>query len=90
MSQAFPLIGTLALTGCVAVVPVAVPVPADTAYAVTRAGDALLVRRTATPFTYSDGAEARRAADRYCGGKVASSPEDNYRAGAWIYPRGCA
>ena len=90
MTNALPLIGTLVLTGCVAVVPVAVPAPGDAAYVITREGTALSVRRTAAAFTYSDGAEARRAADRYCGGKVNSSPADNYQDGAWIYPRGCA
>lgn len=90
MRDALPLIGSLALTGCVAVVPVVVPAPGDAAYAVTRVGAGLSVRRTAAPFGYADGAEARRAADRFCGGKVASSTDDNFRDGAWIYPRGCA
>jgi hypothetical protein len=85
MKQSLPL--TLALAACAA------PPPAPSVvagYAATQAGGALIVTRDAAPFTYSDGAEARRAADRLCGGRVESSTEDNFRDGAWIYPRGCA
>ncbi|RWR29614.1 hypothetical protein D2T29_14465 [Sinirhodobacter populi] len=86
MKQSLPL--TLALAACAAPPPPAPPAVAG--YAAAHAGGALIVTRDAAPFTYSDGAEARRAADRLCGGKVASSTEDNFRDGAWIYPRGCA
>lgn len=50
----------------------------------------LLVRRVAAPFTYADGAEARRAADGFCKpAGVASGPDDNFRKGAWVFPGGC-
>ncbi|MFC3061162.1 hypothetical protein [Paenirhodobacter populi] len=87
MRQSLPL--TLALAACAAP-PVPERAPAVAGYAAAHAGGALIVTRDAAPFTYSDGAEARRAADRLCGGRVESSTEDNFRDGAWIYPRGCA
>ncbi|OCX61138.1 hypothetical protein BFP70_16985 [Thioclava sp. SK-1] len=53
--------------------------------------DGLLVARQGTAFGFDEGAEAKRAANDYCGAAgVASGTEDHYRAGAWIYPRGCA
>ncbi|KFE34446.1 hypothetical protein [Thioclava atlantica] len=54
------------------------------------AAGALVVTRDATPFAYDEGAEAKRAANAICGGAVASSIDDRYREGAWIFPRGCA
>ncbi|MBZ4023908.1 hypothetical protein CKO11_15765 [Rhodobacter sp. TJ_12] len=51
---------------------------------------ALMVRRSAQPFGYDAGAEAKRAANALCRGAVASGPEDNFREGQWIFPRGCA
>ncbi|TMV91024.1 hypothetical protein FGG78_11335 [Thioclava sp. BHET1] len=54
------------------------------------ASGALVVTRTATPFGYAEGAEARRMADQICGGRVASSINDHYRDGAWVFPEGCA
>ena len=51
----------------------------------------LLVRRVAAPFSYADGAEAKRAANGFCGPDgVASGPADNFREGAWVFPGGCA
>ncbi|PTV97607.1 hypothetical protein C8J27_101724 [Rhodobacter aestuarii] len=54
------------------------------------ADHALVVSRTAQPFGYDEGAEAKRAANALCRGAVASGPEDNFREGQWIFPRGCA
>jgi len=54
------------------------------------ASGALLVTREATPFRQDEGAEARRSADAICGGHVASSINDHYRDGAWVFPKGCA
>lgn len=50
----------------------------------------LSVRRSATPFRMDEGAEAKRAANSLCGGKVVSGDRDNFRDGAWIFPGGCA
>ncbi|SOC10310.1 hypothetical protein [Rhodobacter maris] len=50
----------------------------------------LRVRRNAPPFSYDEGAEAKRAAQALCRGAVASGPEDNFREGQWIFPGGCA
>ena len=51
----------------------------------------MLVRRVAAPFSYADGAEAKRAANGFCGPDgVASGPADNFREGAWVFPGGCA
>lgn len=87
-------LGAMALTGCVPVGPDAAGPPGFVraeGYAASEGADgALSVTRTAQPFTYSDGAEAKRAANAICGGAVASGPEDNYRDGAWIFVRGCA
>ncbi|HEY0213414.1 MAG TPA: hypothetical protein VGC40_07495 [Paenirhodobacter sp.] len=87
MKRAFSLIGPLALAACAAP---PVPAPVVAGYAASQGEQGLFVHRTTVPFTYSDGAEARRAADRLCGGRVKSSTEDNFRDGAWIYPQGCA
>ncbi|KEO51553.1 hypothetical protein TP2_11705 [Thioclava pacifica DSM 10166] len=54
------------------------------------AAGALVVMRQATPFANYDGAEAKRAANAICGGAVASSINDTYRDGAWVFPNGCA
>lgn len=51
---------------------------------------ALAVSRKTAPFGYDEGAEAKRAANALCGGKVASGDTDNFRDGAWIFPGGCA
>lgn len=54
------------------------------------ASGALVVMRQAMPFANYDGAEAKRAASAICGGAVASSINDHYRDGAWVFPKGCA
>ncbi|WP_417806959.1 hypothetical protein [Thioclava sp.] len=51
---------------------------------------ALVVTREATPFANFEGAAAKRAANAMCGGAVASSIDDTYRDGAWVFPKGCA
>ncbi len=45
--------------------------------------------RQAQPFANDEGAEAKRAANAICGGAVASSINDTYRDGAWVFPMGC-
>ena len=54
------------------------------------ASGALVVTREATPFGNDEGAAAKRAANAMCGGAVASSIDDTYRDGAWVFPKGCA
>ena len=51
---------------------------------------ALVVMRQAAPFGNDEGAAAKRAANAICGGAVASSIDDTYRDGAWVFPKGCA
>ncbi|MGD9918089.1 MAG: hypothetical protein AB7U46_08730 [Paenirhodobacter sp.] len=54
-------------------------------------GGELIVKRAGTPFGESDGAEAKRAANSFCGTNGAvTGTEDNFRDGAWIFPGGCA
>lgn len=53
-------------------------------------GGALVVTREAAPFAAWEGAEARRAADAACGGRVAASIYDRFSDGAWIFTGGCA
>lgn len=50
------------------------------------------VHRSTSPFTYADGAEARRQADQQCGGRVQTSIYDRFEGstGAWVFPGGCA
>lgn len=51
----------------------------------------LIVKRAGEPFGYADGAEAKRAANSFCGPNgVASGDLDNFREGAWVFPGGCA
>jgi hypothetical protein len=63
---------------------------APAGYGVSSEGGGLRITREGRAFDYSEGAEARRTADAFCRGKVKSSPEDNFQAGAWVYPGGCA
>ena len=44
------------------------------------------------PFQMWQGAEARKAADAVCGGKVRTSIYDRFdpATGEWVYPEGCA
>ena len=91
MRAALPLgFSALALAACAAP-PTTRPASEVAGYrAGTGEGGALVVSRVSAPFAYDEGAEARRAADALCGGKVASGPKDNFRDGAWIFPGGCA
>ncbi len=95
MHAALPMtFGTLALAACA--------MPGDTTasigprhapegYAVVAGAEGLMVTRSAMAFGYDEGAEAKRAANAYCrGAGVASGTRDNFRAGAWIFPGGCA
>lgn len=53
----------------------------------------LTVLRQGAPFTYSDGAAARRQAEADCAARGLSlrpSIHDRYQGGAWVYPGGCA
>ncbi|ADE85270.1 hypothetical protein [Rhodobacter capsulatus] len=50
----------------------------------------LAVRRTAMPFRMDEGAEAKRAANALCGGKVVSGDRDNFIDDVWVFPGGCA
>ena len=87
----------LAIAGCAA----AAPMPDGGAHAPRLAEVAgyqgaflpsgeLAVTRKAARFGYDEGAEAKRAANALCGGKVASGDRDNFSEGAWIFPGGCA
>jgi len=97
MKTPLALIATAALAGCQQPVGPDSVGPRPVAHA--RAGlrrsarckaGALIVTRDAAPFSYSDGAEAKRAANGFCGPKgVDSSPEDNFREDAWVFPGGC-
>ena len=44
------------------------------------------------PFQMWEGAQARKAADALCGGKVRVSIYDRFdrATGEWVYPEGCA
>ena len=60
-------------------------------YAAAEGAQGLVVTRAGQPFGYADGAEAKRAANAYCGPRgVASGDLDNFREGAWLFPGGCA
>ena len=95
MQAALPMtLGTLALAAC------AMPGDSEASigprhapqgYGVVAGQGGLVVTRLVTPFGYADGAEAKRAANAYCrGAGVASGPEDNFQADAWIFTGGCA
>jgi hypothetical protein len=86
MHAAFPLtFGALALAGCAAPVPQAVP-----GYRAEMRGAGLAVMRDGTAFANWEGAEAKRAANAICGGAVRGSVNDHFDAGAWVFVEGCA
>ncbi len=91
MNPTLPLsIGTLALAACAMPAPQA-PRVAPAGYAVASEGMGIAVSRAGQPFGYAEGAEAKRAANAFCGAAgVASGTEDNFRDGAWHFPGGCA
>ncbi len=84
----------LALAACApAVAPVAPgPVVVDgVAYDVSRRpSQAVLVRRIDRPFQNWEGAEARRAADRFCQGRAKTSIRDRFEGDGWLIVEGCA
>lgn len=89
MARALALVaGTAGLAGCAA--QATGPVAPAGYGAVVLPGGALQVTRAATPFAGWEGAEARRAADAACGGRVAASIYDRFSDGAWIFVGGCA
>ena len=46
---------------------------------------------TGMPYTFADGAQAKKQADALCGtGGVRTSIYDRFNAGTWVYPEGCA
>lgn len=46
---------------------------------------------TGQPYTFADGAQARKQADAQCGtGGVRTSIYDGFEGGTWVYPEGCA
>jgi hypothetical protein len=74
-----------ALSGCSARPDnyIAAPVAGRTPITVTSA--------TGMPYTFADGAQAKKQADALCGtGGVRTSIYDRFNAGTWIYPEGCA
>jgi len=54
-------------------------------------GSVRIMRIVGSPFAYSEGLPARKAADALCGARgVASSIHDRYEGGVWVFPEGCA
>jgi hypothetical protein len=46
---------------------------------------------TGMPYTFADGAQAKKHADALCGtGGVRTSIYDRFDSGTWVYPEGCA
>lgn len=85
-------IGLATLAACAAPAPKA-PAPQGLAGYTAMKGPAgeLIVKRAGAPFSYADGAEAKRAANSFCGPNgVASGDLDNFRDDAWVFPGGCA
>ena len=96
----------LSLAGCAGAVAVPQGGPAPQAGTVLLGGKAyaatmrpgaeggvmVAIQREGQPFGYSEGAEARRAADAACGARgVRSGLRDRFEApGTWVYPEGCA
>jgi hypothetical protein len=91
MNVMLPLgMSALALSACATPHAVGAARVAPAGYGVTVEDRELFVTRQARVFGYSDGLEARKAADAYCMGRVNSSTADNFRDGAWRFPQGCA
>ncbi len=79
------LFACAALAGCAGQPgsPIAAAVAGRTPVSVTSA--------TGLPYTFADGAQAKKQADALCGtGGVRASIYDRFNAGAWVYPEGCA
>ena len=80
-----PFIAFVALAGCAGQPGngVAAPRSGGTPITVTSA--------TGMPYTFADGAQAKKQADALCGtGGVRTSIYDRFNAGTWVYPEGCA
>lgn len=95
MHPALPFaIGALALAGCVSTpAPVARgPVVLDgVSYDVSkRPTGAVQVQRIGKPFANWEGAEARRAADRFCGHRANAGARDRFQGDTWLIAGGCA
>lgn len=98
MRAILPFVALAALAACTppvgpgSVAPVSTEPKAMAGYTALKGqGGELIVKRAGTPFTNSDGAEAKRAANSFCGANGAvTGTEDNFRDGAWIFPGGCA
>jgi predicted lipoprotein with Yx(FWY)xxD motif len=79
-----------ALTLCIAASGCGQPAPK--AAGAVMAGP-LTVARPGTPYTYSDGAAARRHAEAECAARgltLRPSIRDRFQGGAWVYVEGCA
>jgi hypothetical protein len=87
------LIAALVLAGCVSVAPPATTGPIvieGVQYAVAqRPTGAVEVARMGRPFENWEGAEARRAADRFCGARAKSSYRDRFQGDVWLIVGGC-
>jgi hypothetical protein len=95
MHTAYPLtLGALALSACVSTpAPVARgPIVLDgVSYAVAKQPTgAIEVARIGRPFENWEGAEARRAADRFCVSRAKSSIRDRFQGDTWLIVEGCA
>jgi len=84
----------LVLAACVPAVAPLPPGPViidGVAYDVERRpSQAVLVRRLDRPFQNWEGAEARRAADRFCQGRAKTSIRDRFVGDGWLIVEGCA
>lgn len=78
-------LAVVALAGCSSQPETYVAAPTGAAVSVTSA--------TGTPYTYADGAQAKKQADAQCGtGGVRTGVYDRFddATGSWVYPGGCA
>jgi hypothetical protein len=96
MTQGLFLLSMTALV-LAACVPAVAPLPPGpvvidgVSYEVTRRpSQAVLVRRLDRPFQNWEGAEARRAADRFCQGRAKTSIRDRFLGDGWLIVEGCA
>ena len=91
MRALLALVTLAALAACAAPAPGPAPQGLAGYTAMKGPGGELIVKRAGAPFGESDGAEAKRAANSFCGANGAvTGTEDNFRDGAWIFPGGCA
>lgn len=87
-------LAALALGACVSALPPEArgPVVVDgVPYAVAkRPLGAVEVARMGRAFENWEGAEARRAADRFCNGRANTSLRDRFQGDTWVIAGGCA